>query len=103
MAITDADLKKIRGVVEETINGEQYMEKIGKVVGSNITEALEQVVFPKFDELEAKIATKDDIHRLEKRIDKLAEVVTDVKVNHEKRIRKLESEVGVETPARLNY
>ena len=80
----------------------ETLEKIGRVVRSNINDALEQVVFPKFDELSGrmdKLETKIENveERLGKRIDKLAEVVTDVKTNHERRLRTLEDEVGVES------
>lgn len=87
------------------------LEKIGKVVRSNINEALEEVIFPKFDELEGKVEglredvskLQEDVSRLEKKTDKIAEVLTEVKVNHERRIRKLEDEAGIEPIARLNY
>lgn len=71
------------------------LEKIGRVVRININEALEQVVGPKLEALEEKIDGVEE--RLGKRIDKLAEVVNDTKVNHEKRIRKLEDEVGIDS------
>jgi len=35
--------------------------------------------------------------RLGRRMDKLAEVITDVKTNHEQRLRTLEDEAGIDT------
>ncbi len=94
------------------------LEKIGKVVDGRLVAVLEQVVFPELMKIEKKMATKDDIaairkematkqdivdseERLTKQIDKLAEVITDTKTNHERRIRNLEDEVGVEPVERL--
>ena len=63
-------------------------------------------------EMSSKMATKDDLaevkanmatnlyeveERLGKRIDRIAEVVTDVKTNHERRLRKIEDELGIES------
>ena len=39
--------------------------------------------------------------RLDKKIDKVAEVMTDVKTNHERRLRTLEKEAGIEPPHSL--
>ena len=39
---------------------------------------------------------KSEVGHFGKRMDKLSEIVTDVKTNHEKRIRRLEKEAGVE-------
>ncbi len=81
------------------------LEKIGKVVDGRVVAALEQVVFPELVKIEKKMATKQDIvdseERLTKRIDKVAEVVTITKTNHERRIGKLEDEVGIEPNERL--
>lgn len=92
------------------------LSKIGRLMTVNIGEALEQVVFPKLLEIEEKMATKDDLKKLEakldakidgveerlaKRIDKVAGTVTDMKTNHERRIRKLENVAGVVPEVRL--
>lgn len=39
--------------------------------------------------------------RLSRRLDDIAEVVTDVKTNHEKRIRRLEKETGVDSSSSI--
>ncbi len=52
-------------------------------------------------ELRAEMATKDELSKVEdrlgKRIDRVAEVVTDLKTNHERRLRKVEDELGIES------
>jgi len=122
MAISDGDLKKIKGAVEETIHSEKYLKEIkgaveetihsekylkeiGRMITVGIGEALDQMVLPELMKIEKKMATKQDIAELEerlgKRIDKVAETVTDTRTNHERRIRRLEDEVGVEPEARL--
>lgn len=76
-----------------------------------ITDALvdfgEKVLFPKFDKLEGRMdklekkvekldAKVDGVEeRLGRRIDKVAEAVTDTRTNHERRVRRLEKEVGL--------
>lgn len=101
MILTDGDLKKI-----------------GKVVDEKIFQALDEMVLPELMKLEKKMATKDDLaeirkematkddlavveERLTKRIDRVGEIVTDTRTNHERRVRRLEDEVGVEPETRL--
>lgn len=84
MALTDDDLKKI-----------------GKLITINVGEALEQIVFPELQKIEKSIVKLDQKvdgveERLGKRIDKIAEITTETKSNHEKRIRTLENELEIE-------
>ncbi len=96
--------------------------KLGKVVRSNINDALEQVVFPKFDEVKKDLAeVKEELRAQGKRIDnvenklggleekvdeltdevrntnKKFEVMIDEFSDHETRISKLEDEAGIES------
>lgn len=88
MALTGDDKKWITGAIRD-----------------GVVEALEQVVFPEFMRIEKKMATKDDLNRVEenlsRRVDKVAEIVTDTRTNHERRIRRLENEAGVVPEVRL--
>ncbi|OGD70908.1 hypothetical protein A3A84_00040 [Candidatus Collierbacteria bacterium RIFCSPLOWO2_01_FULL_50_23] len=88
MALTGDDKKWITGAIRD-----------------GMVEALEQVVFPEFMRIEKKMATKDDLNRVEenlsRRVDKVAEIVTDTRTNHERRIRRLENEAGVVPEVRL--
>jgi len=97
MALTGDDKKWITGAIRD-----------------GVVEALEQVVFPEFMRIEKKMATKDDLkgmatkddlnrveENLSRRVDKVAEIVTDTRTNHERRIRRLENEAGVVPEVRL--
>ena len=84
-------------------------KKFEDLIYKTMTRFYQKVIAP-------KMATKEDLadlksgmdekmegmeERLGKRIDKVAETVTDTRTNHERRIRRLEEEVGVEPEARL--
>lgn len=99
MALSDEDLKKI-----------------GKVVDEKITQALDEMVLPemmklekRIDKIDKEMVTKDDLadglagveERLTKRMDKVGEIATDTRTNHERRIRRLEDEAGVASSERL--
>lgn len=79
---------------------------IKKAVVDGVVEGINQVVIPKFEELEKKVddltenvsGIQKDVARLEKKTDKIAELLTDTRTNHERRIRKLEEEAGIESP-----
>lgn len=65
---------------------------MNKMMRSNISEALEEVVYPKLVEIEEKIQQSES--KITTRIDNLAKVVTETKTSHEKRIKKIEEHVG---------
>lgn len=85
--------------------------QINDVVYGAITKFYQKVIAPKMatkDDIASireKMVTKDDLAKVEenlgKRIDKVSEVITETRTNHERRIRKLEDEVGVEPMERL--
>lgn len=73
---------------------------VEKAIVDNVTEALEKVVIPQFERLDGRIDQLDGrIDQVEinlgRRLDKLAEVVTEVKTDHERRIVRLEKGVGL--------
>ncbi len=99
------------------------LSALNDVVYGAITKFYQKVIAPQMatkDDLESmatkddlkNMATKDDIRdlsgkidgveeRLTNRIDKLGEIITETRTNHERRIRKLEDEAWVEPVARL--
>ena len=96
MALTNVDLKRIGKIVDESIE-----KKVGKIVDDKIFQALDQMILPELMKLENKIDGVEE--RLANRIDKVGVMVTEVKTNHERRIRKLEDEIGVVPEARLTF
>lgn len=62
-----------------------------------VIDVLEKVVIPQFVALEERLIDKIDgaESRLGKRIDNVAKVVTENHVNHEKRIVRLETRIGL--------
>ncbi len=85
------------------------LSQINDVVYGAITKFYQKVIAPQMvtkDDIK-NMATKDDLaaveERLTNRIDKVAELVTDTRTNHERRIRKLEDEAGIEPEARLTF
>jgi len=83
------------------------LDQMNDVVYGAITKFYQRVIAPKMatkDDLKS-LASKEDLAKVEdnlgKRIDKISEVVIETKTNHERRIRKLEDEVGIEPVERL--
>ena len=74
------------------------LSQLDDVVYGAITKFYQKVIAP-------VMATKQDLdeaeERLTNRIDRIAEVTTDTRTNHERRIRKLEDEAGVVPEVRL--
>ena len=87
------------------------LSQLNDIVYGAITKFYQKVIAPvmatKQDIEDLRVATKQDLgeveERLTNRIDKLAGNVTDTRTNHERRIRKLEDEIGVESEARLTF
>ena len=89
------------------------LEEMNNVVYGALTKFYQKVIAPKMAtkddlaDIRNEMATKGDLaaveERLTERIDKLGEIITDTRTNHERRIRKLEDEVGIEPGARLTY
>ena len=94
------------------------LSQLNDVVYGAITKFYQKVISPematkedlkkmatKVDIEDLRIATKQDLdeaeERLTNRIDRIAEVTTDTRTNHERRIRKLEDGVGVVPEVRL--
>lgn len=105
--VTEAKLEKVM---------EKVVVKMGKVVQRSILEYHEQVLSPVLDqiigdvselkgdmaELKSDVAgLKVSMGQLEHKMDIVAEVGTETRTNHERRIRVLESRTGVKPVARL--
>ena len=93
------------------ITDEEWV-KMGKMIRDNTAVVLEEVVYPQLVEIEERITKnlKNEVRKVENRlsnkidsvesnlgnrIDNLAKIVTETKTNHERRIKKLEEEVGI--------
>lgn len=94
------------------------MEGIEKMMRNVIFDHHEQVVGPMLVKMSNNISKlekdvsglkkdnreiKSQMSQMDGKLDKVAEIVTDVKANHERRIRVAEDELGVKTAVRLNF
>ena len=94
---------------------EEDVKQVIKLMRADTAEVLEEVIYPqlmeikneikgvemrlirKIDDVEKKLTTKIDTveSNLGNRIDNVAKILTETKTNHEKRIKRLEDEVGI--------
>jgi CII-binding regulator of phage lambda lysogenization HflD len=87
---------------------EEDVKQVIKLMRDDTAEVLEQVIYPQLVEIQNQIKASglalekkltDKINGVESslgnRIDNVAKIVTETKTNHERRIKKLEDEVGI--------
>lgn len=78
------------------------LDKVNDVVYAALTKFYQKVIAPQMatkDDVEAAVAGLEE--RLTKRIDRIGELITDTRTNHERRISRLEDEIGVNQVDRL--